>query len=75
MDDALPIVQWAKKFLEDQGYELEVILKENNKNTMLLMRNKKLLLGKGTKHLDVRYFYVKDLIDKEYSKSIVLQIK
>jgi len=28
------------------------------------MKNGKLLSGKRTKHLDVRYFYVKDLIER-----------
>ncbi len=31
---------------------------------MLLMKNGKLSSGKRTKHLDIRYFYVKDLIER-----------
>ena len=37
---------------------------EDNRSTMLLMKNGKLSSGKRTKHLDVRYFYVKDLLDR-----------
>jgi hypothetical protein len=32
---------------------------------MLLMKNGRLLSGKRTKHFDIRYFYVKDLIDRK----------
>jgi hypothetical protein len=31
---------------------------------MLLMKNGKMSSGKRTKHFDIRYFYVKDLIDR-----------
>jgi hypothetical protein len=36
---------------------------EENKSTMLLMKNGKLFSVKRTKHIGIRYFYVKDLID------------
>ncbi len=54
----------AKSFMKDQGYDLETIIKEDNKSTILLMKNGRLSSGKRTKHLDIRYFYVKDLIDR-----------
>ncbi len=38
------------------------MIQEDNRSTILLMKNGKLSSGKRTKHLDVRYFYVKDLI-------------
>jgi len=31
---------------------------------MLLMKNGRLSSGKRTKHFDIRYFYVKDLLDR-----------
>jgi hypothetical protein len=62
VDDILPTVQWAKSFMAEQGYELETEIREDNRSTMLLMRNGR--LSSGTKHLDDRYFYVKDLIDR-----------
>jgi hypothetical protein len=64
VDGILPTVQWAKSFMKEQGYEIETEIKEDNCSTMLLMKNGRLSLGKRTKHLDVRYFYVKDLIDR-----------
>jgi hypothetical protein len=62
VDDALPTIQWANLFMKDQGYDLTTIIKENNKSTLLLIKNGRLLLGKRTKHLDIRYFCVQDLI-------------
>jgi len=63
VDDILPTVQWTKSFMQEQGYDLGTEIKEDNKSTMLLMKNGRSSSGKRTKHLDVRYFYVKDLID------------
>jgi hypothetical protein len=52
--------------MADQGYNLETLIKEVNKTTMLSMKNGRLSLWKRTnKNLDIRYFFVKDLIDKE----------
>lgn len=64
IDDALPTIQWTKKFLCEQGYDLETMIKEDNRSTILLMKNGKLSSGKRTKHLNICYFYVKDLIDQ-----------
>ncbi len=64
VDDALPSAQWMAKFMSEQGYPMKSIIKEDNRSTMLLMNNGKLSSGKRTKHLDIRYFYVKDLIDQ-----------
>lgn len=64
VDDTLPIVQWTKKFMQDQGYDLDTILKEGNKSSILLMKNGRLSSGKRMKHHDIRYFYVKELLDR-----------
>jgi len=64
VDDALPTIQWTKNFMLEQGYDLDTEIMEDNKSTMLLMKNGQLSSGKRTKHFDIRYFYVKDLIDR-----------
>jgi hypothetical protein len=64
VDDALPMIQLTKHFVMEQGYELNTIIKEDNCSTMILMKNGQLSAGKQTKHLDIRYFYVKDLINR-----------
>jgi len=55
VDDILPTVQWAKSFMAEQGYDLPTEIKEDNG---------RLSSGKRTKHLDIRYFFVKDLLDR-----------
>jgi hypothetical protein len=64
VDDILPTIQWAKSFMAEQGYDLPTEIKEDNRSTMLLMKNGRLSSGKRTKHLDIRYFFVKDLLDR-----------
>jgi len=64
VDDVLPTVQWAKRFMAEQGYDLPTEIKEDNRSTMLLMKNGRLSSGKRTKHLEIRYFFVKDLLDR-----------
>jgi len=39
VDDALPTIQWTRSFMKYQGDELEMEIKEDNKSTMLLMKN------------------------------------
>jgi hypothetical protein len=64
VDDTLPTVQWASLFVKDQGYDLEMVVKEDNRSTMLVMKNGRLSSGKRTKHLDIRYFYIQDLLNR-----------
>ena len=64
VDDTLPTIQWARLFMKDQGFEFKTIRKEDNKSSMLLMKNGRLSSGKRTKHLDIRYFYVQKLIQR-----------
>jgi len=64
VDDALPTVQWTRLFMKDQGYDLETVVKEDNKRTMLLVKNGRLSSGERTKHLEIHYFYVQDLMTR-----------
>jgi hypothetical protein len=47
----------------EQGYDLSTEIKEDVRSTMLLMKNGRLSSGKRTKYSDIRYLYVKDLLD------------
>jgi hypothetical protein len=68
VDDTLPTIQWTKLFMRDQVYDLDTILKENKKSTMLLMKKGRLSSGKRTNHLDIRYFYVQVFINRGIDK-------
>ena len=62
--DAIPQVQWTKHFMEAQGYDItENIMYHDNKSSILLESNGKMSSSKRTKHIHVRFFYIKDFID------------
>jgi hypothetical protein len=46
VDDVLPTIQWTKNFMKEQGYDLDTEIKEDNRSTMLLMKNGNLSSGK-----------------------------
>jgi len=63
--DALPCIMRGLYFIEAQGYELtHNILYQDNKSTILLARNGRWSSSKRTKHINNRYFLVKDEIDR-----------
>jgi hypothetical protein len=65
VDDVMPDILWTNLFLEDQGYDSkDTIIYQDNKSTMIWMKNGRQSLGKRAKHINVRYFFVKDRIDK-----------
>ena len=62
--DVLPQIEWTKLFLEAQGYAVRgTILYQDNMSAMLLERNGKASSSKRTKHIHIRYFYIKDKVD------------
>ena len=63
VDDAMPMVLWVKKFMEEQGFKItENIVYQDNQSAILLERNGKRSSTKRTRHLDVRYYFVTDRI-------------
>jgi len=65
VDDVVTMVMWAKLFVEAQGYKMkENIVFQDNKSTILLAKNGRRSAGKRSRALNIRYFYVTDLISK-----------
>ena len=65
VDDMLPLILWARYFIEDQGYPVEQnILYQDNKSTILLANNGRWSSSKRTKHIKSRYFFIKDKVDQ-----------
>ena len=63
--DILPQIQWTDKFLKAQGLDLDVtIVYQDNMSAMLLEKNGRLSSTKRTKHMDVRYFYITDMVKR-----------
>ena len=58
IDDAIPNIMVAYYFIRAQGYDVtHNILYQDNKSTILLVTN-------GTKHINHRFFLIKDKVDR-----------
>ena len=65
IDDALRYIMWGKYFIQSQGYEVKnKILMQDKKSTILLAKNVRFSSSKRTKHINNRYFMIKDKIGK-----------
>jgi hypothetical protein len=70
IDDVLPQALWTKYFLEAQNYETDAILNQDNQSTIKLADNGKASSGRGTRHINIRYFFITDRIAR---KEIAMQ--
>ena len=62
--DYMPQALWSRYFLQDQGYEVPTSrIMQDNTSAMLLERNGRRSSGKKTRHIDIRYFFIKDRIE------------
>jgi len=65
VDDFMPAICWTRYFLQEQGYHIEDnILFQDNKSAMLLEKNGKASSSKRTKHINIRYFFITDQVNK-----------
>jgi hypothetical protein len=65
VDDAATMILWTKLFLEAQGYDVDKnIVYQDNKSAILLESNGKKSLGKQTRALNIRYFFITDQVEK-----------
>ena len=60
----MPQMLYTRYFLEAQGYRIDKnILYQDNTSEMLLENNTKKSSTKNTKHINVRYYFIKDRVD------------
>ena len=64
-DDVLPQALWTRMFLEHQGYSSETTIYQDNTSAMLLERNGMESSSKRTRHINVRFYFIKDCVDKK----------
>ena len=65
VDDMMPDVLWSALFLQEQGFEIKNnLIHQDNQAAILLEKNGKSSSGKRTKHINTRYFFVTDQIEK-----------
>lgn len=65
--DFMSHICWLRHFLLAQGYEqaTTVVILQDNRSAILLEQNGRLSSTQRTKHLNNRYFYIKDRIDNK----------
>lgn len=63
VDDKISKVMWIKRFLEHQNYHIHYnVIYQDNTSTMRIETNGKESCGKRTRHLDIKLFYITDLV-------------
>ena len=65
IEDVLPQALWTKYFMEAQGYGITTLLHQDNQSTIKLADNGKASSGKGTRHINIRYFFITDHIARK----------
>ena len=64
--DVLPQILWIKQFLEEQGWkDSATIVYQDNTSPILLERNGRSSSTKWMKHMNIRYFYVTEQVEKK----------
>jgi hypothetical protein len=59
--DYLPYPIWGEKFLEGQGHTLKTnTFYQDNQSTIRFERNGRRSCGPNSRHIDIRYFFIKD---------------
>lgn len=66
VSDYIPYTIWVQLFLKEQGYtSSEHILHQDNESAIRLAKNGRSSAGKHSRHIDIRYFFIKDRIKTE----------
>ena len=66
VDDYIAQVLWTNYFLKAQGFTTEdTIIYQDNKSAMLLEKNGRISSGKRTKHINARYFFITDRVERK----------
>jgi hypothetical protein len=62
--DVSPKIVWTTHFLEAQGLRIDrTVLHQDNTSSILIEKNGRRSSTKRTRHMNVRFFYIKELVD------------
>lgn len=65
VSDGLTQILWTRNFLQGQGYDVgPVTLHQDNKSTIVLAEKGRSNAGR-TRHVNIRYFFIKDAIERK----------
>ena len=66
INDAMTMILWVRLFLMAQGHEIrDNIVYQDNQSTMLLAKNGRQSSGKQTRHIEIRYYFITDQIERK----------
>ena len=66
IDDVISKILWTKLFIEAQGFTINLnLVYRDNQSSMKLEENGKSSSGKRTRHFEIKYFYITDLIKRK----------
>ena len=63
VDDVLPQVLWSNYFMKAQGWTCKTTIYQDNKSAILLENNGRLSSSSRMKHINVQYYFIKDVIN------------
>jgi hypothetical protein len=64
--DFAPNTIWSKKFLEAQGHQITTnYFEQDNVSAIRLEKNGKASVGRQSRHIDIRYFFLKDRVKQD----------
>ena len=64
--DFLPQALWTRNFLGAQGYDVrDNFFYQDNQSAMRLEKNGRKSAGQRSRHINIRYFFIKDRIEKK----------
>ena len=64
VDDMAAKGLWGKNFLESQGMKIKNRLHQDNQSAILLEEKRMTSVGKRSRHINVLYFFIRDLVEK-----------
>ena len=65
VDDAMAHIIWSKNFLEAQGIKLKPsTVLQDNESSMKLENNGQKSVGQRSRHINIRYFFITDQVEK-----------
>ena len=69
--DYLPWLIWTTNFLKEQGHNIETnIFYQDNESAIRLEKNGRMSCGEKSRHINIRYFFITDVIRRENIKII-----
>ena len=65
IDDVVSKILWTRRFIESQGFKVSAnLVYRDNTSSMKLEMNGRASASKRTRHFNIKYFFITDLIER-----------